>query len=97
VERPDRLGGDPHLSPFHLASYAVLIGGFWLIAAAWSVLHAAAQKEALSTTGPYASLRHPQYLGFLLTMVGVPPAVAEHPDAGDVPGPRLRVRAACAQ
>jgi protein-S-isoprenylcysteine O-methyltransferase Ste14 len=62
--------GDPHVSPFHLASYVVLIGGFWLIAAAWGVLHAAAQRDRLATTGPYAWLRHPQYLGFLLIMVG---------------------------
>ena len=62
--------GDPHVSPFHLASYLVLIGGFWLIAAAWKVLHTAAQRDQLATTGPYAWLRHPQYLGFLLIMVG---------------------------
>lgn len=62
--------GDPHLSPFHLASYAVIGGGFWLIANAWRHLHAAAQRDQLATTGPYAWLRHPQYLGFLLVMVG---------------------------
>ena len=62
--------GDPHLSPFHLGSYAVIGGGLWLIAAAWKVLHAAAQRDALATTGPYAWLRHPQYLGFLLVMAG---------------------------
>jgi protein-S-isoprenylcysteine O-methyltransferase Ste14 len=62
--------GDPHLSPFHLASYLVLIGGFWLIAAGWGVLLTAAKTESLATTGPYAWLRHPQYLGFLLIMVG---------------------------
>jgi protein-S-isoprenylcysteine O-methyltransferase Ste14 len=62
--------GDPHMSPFHLASYVVLIGGFWLISAGWTVLHAAAQREVLATTGPYAWLRHPQYLGFLLIMIG---------------------------
>lgn len=61
---------DPHISPFHIASYAVLIGGFWLITAAWQVLHAAAQRGALATAGPYAWLRHPQYLGFMLIMVG---------------------------
>ena len=33
--------GDPHLSPFHLASYAFIIGGFWLMAAAWHRLYAA--------------------------------------------------------
>jgi protein-S-isoprenylcysteine O-methyltransferase Ste14 len=62
--------GDPHLSPFHLASYAFIGGGFWLIAAAWRVLHDAARRGALATTGPYARVRHPQYDGFLLIMVG---------------------------
>lgn len=62
--------GDPHVSPFHLASYAFIAGGFWLIAAAWSVLHNAARAEVLATTGAYGWLRHPQYLGFLLVMAG---------------------------
>ena len=30
--------GDPHLSPFYLASYLFIGGGFWLIAAAWRIL-----------------------------------------------------------
>lgn len=62
--------GDPHMSPFHLASYAVIGGGFWIIAVAWRHLHSAAQDGRLATTGPYAWLRHPQYLGFLLVMAG---------------------------
>ncbi|MFI9201607.1 methyltransferase family protein [Streptomyces sp. NPDC053048] len=62
--------GDPHLSPFHLASYAAIGGGFWLIAAAWKVLHTAAQNDRLATTGPYARVRHPQYDGLLLVMIG---------------------------
>lgn len=62
--------GDPHLSPFHLASYVFIGGGFWLIAAAWPVLLRAAQTESLATTGPYARVRHPQYVGFLLVMIG---------------------------
>ena len=62
--------GDPHLSPFHLASYLFIGGGFWLIAAAWRVLYAAQSKQALATSGPYARVRHPQYAGFILIMVG---------------------------
>lgn len=62
--------GDPHVSPFHLASYAVLGAGFWLIAAAWTQLLRSAREDRLATTGPYAWVRHPQYLGFLAIMVG---------------------------
>ena len=46
--------GDPHLSPFNLASYAVLGGGFWLISAAWAHLLRSSREERLATTGPYA-------------------------------------------
>ena len=62
--------GDPHLSPFHLASYAVLVGGFALLSAAWTRLLAAARENRLATAGPYAWVRHPQYVGFLAVMVG---------------------------
>jgi len=62
--------GDPHLSPFHIASYVFIGGGFWLIAVAWKHLLAAQKAERLATEGPYARVRHPQYLGFILIMVG---------------------------
>jgi len=62
--------GDAHLSPFHLASYVFIGGGFWLIAVGWRHLYRAAQAEQLATTGPYARVRHPQYDGFLLVMIG---------------------------
>ena len=62
--------GDPHLSPFHLASYAVIGAGFWLIASGWRVLHAAQRAGRLAVDGPYARVRHPQYAGFLAIMVG---------------------------
>ena len=62
--------GDPHLSPFHIASYIVIGAGFWLIASAWGVLHEAQRSGRLAVTGPYAKIRHPQYAGFLLIMVG---------------------------
>ena len=62
--------GDPHASPFHLASYVVLMAGFLLIATAWSQLLRSARAGRLATMGPYAWVRHPQYLGFLAIMVG---------------------------
>ena len=61
---------DPHLSPFHLASYALIGGGFWLIAGAWRDLWAAQRAGRLATTGAYARVRHPQYDGFLVVMTG---------------------------
>ena len=61
---------NPHFGPFHLLSFAFIGGGFWLIAAAWRVLYAAQQQHTLATTGPYAHVRHPQYVGFVLIMFG---------------------------
>ena len=62
--------GDPHLSPFHLASYLVMGAGFIVLAKAWPVLWKAQRENHLATTGPYGRVRHPQYLGFLLIMAG---------------------------
>lgn len=62
--------GDPHVTPFHLLSYAGIIGGFWMISSGWKELYQAAKEERLATSGLYARIRHPQYSGFLLIMVG---------------------------
>ena len=62
--------GDPHLNPIHLASLGVILGGFVLLASSWKVLYAAQREGRLATTGPYARLRHPQYLAFMLIMIG---------------------------
>jgi protein-S-isoprenylcysteine O-methyltransferase Ste14 len=62
--------GDPHLGLPHLASYALLIGGFWLLSSAWHVLYHAQRRQALATVGPYARMRHPQYVAFVLILLG---------------------------
>ena len=62
--------GDPHLNLLHLFSYVVIFGGFFPLAAAWRVLYKAQQTHTLATTGSYAYIRHPQYMGFILIMVG---------------------------
>jgi len=62
--------GDPHLNPLHLFSSLVIGGGFVLLASAWRVLFAVQQVGRLATTGPYAYVRHPQYAGFILIMLG---------------------------
>ncbi len=61
---------NPHAGPFHILSFIFIAGGFILISAAWKVLYEAQRTRSLATTGPYAFVRHPQYVGFILVMFG---------------------------
>lgn len=62
--------GNPHADPLHILSNLLIGGGFILLASAWRVLYEAQRTHTLATTGLYAYLRHPQYVGFILIMLG---------------------------
>lgn len=61
---------NPHFGVFHILSFVLIGAGFVLIASAWRFLYEAQQRRALATTGAYAYVRHPQYVGFILIMLG---------------------------
>jgi Cu+-exporting ATPase len=64
--------GNPHFGPFHILSSILIFAGFWLIYEAWKVLYAAQREHRLATSGPYARVRYPQHVGFVVIMIGFP-------------------------
>ena len=62
--------GDPHFGVLHIASYVFLGFGFYLLSSAWNVLYHAQRRHALAAAGPYAVIRHPQYVAFVLILLG---------------------------
>ena len=63
------LFGDAY--PIYAISYVLVAGGFILIAFSWRVLYEAQRNRRLARSGPYSRMRHPQYVGFVLIMLGV--------------------------
>jgi len=64
------LKGDPHMDPFHILSNVLIVVGLFLLASSWRILYAAQQSRTLASTGPYAYIRHPQYVAFIAVMFG---------------------------
>jgi protein-S-isoprenylcysteine O-methyltransferase Ste14 len=62
--------GDPHFGFLHIASYLFLVFGFILLSNAWQVLYHAQRSKTLATTGPYSRIRHPQYVAFVMILLG---------------------------
>ena len=63
-------GGGPLMMTFiHLISNALVLIGFVIMWKGWRLIHAA--QSELVTTGPYAFVRHPQYSGLFLVMLGM--------------------------
>ncbi|HBG74771.1 MAG: isoprenylcysteine carboxyl methyltransferase [Chloroflexi bacterium GWB2_49_20] len=65
------LKGDSHFNELHIISELLIGAGFILLAAAWKVLYRAQSSQQIAISGPYAYIRHPQYVGFILIMVGL--------------------------
>lgn len=62
--------GNPHWGVLHIGSYILLAFGFYLLSNAWRVLYHAQRRHTLATSGPYAVIRHPQYVAFVLILLG---------------------------
>lgn len=62
--------GDPHWDVFHILSNVFIFGGFIMLSYAWDILWKAQRSHQLAQTGLYAHIRHPQYVAFILIMLG---------------------------
>lgn len=62
---------NPHVGIFQLTGFLVAGAGVALVAVAWKRLYRAQREHAMALRGPYAHIRHPLYLGFLVIIAGV--------------------------
>src|SRR3972149_2357673 len=63
------VGDDLFFNFFHPLSTLMLAAGALLVIFGWKAIHGA--QNQLQTTGLYAYVRHPQYLGFLVITLGM--------------------------
>ncbi len=64
------LSGDPHQLFIHELSNRLILGGLLFLGITWRYLYRAQREKRLATTGPYALVRHPQYIAFIAIMTG---------------------------
>ena len=64
------LKGNPHFDVLHILSSVLIVAGFWLLSSSWRVLYKAQKEKKLAVDGPYQRIRHPQYVAFVLVMLG---------------------------
>lgn len=64
------LKGNPHFDVLHILSSVLIVAGFWLLSSSWRVLYKAQNEKKLAADGPYQRIRHPQYVAFVLVMLG---------------------------
>ncbi len=62
-------GGAAMMTVIHIISNGLVIIGFAIMWKGWKLIHAA--KTGLVTDGPYAYIRHPQYSGLFIVMIGM--------------------------
>lgn len=62
-------GGAAMMNVIHIISNGLVIIGFVIMWKGWKLIHGA--KGELVTGGPYANVRHPQYSGLFIIMIGM--------------------------
>ncbi len=62
-------GGALMMTVIHIISNGLTVIGFVIMWKGWKLIHDA--KESLVTGGPYAYVRHPQYSGLFVIMIGM--------------------------
>jgi protein-S-isoprenylcysteine O-methyltransferase Ste14 len=62
-------GGPATMAWIHVVSNGLVLAGFAIMGKGWELVHRA--KSGLVTKGVYAYVRHPQYSGLFLVMIGM--------------------------
>ncbi len=62
--------GNAHFDPLHIVSNVLIFAGFILLSSAWKALHLAQRNHTVALSGIYRKIRHPQYIAFIIIMVG---------------------------